>query len=199
VARPLLLFAHGAGAPSSSDWMVRWRERLSTIAEVTPFDYPYMREGRRRPDRHGTLLEAHREALAAMRGRSKRPVVLAGKSMGGRIGCHLALEEPIAALVCLGYPLQSPGKTAKLRDQVLLALRRPVLFVQGTRDRLCPLDTLATVRAQMQAPSELHVVEAGDHSLRATKTWLKQHDSDQDAVDDRALDAIATFIREHTR
>src|SRR5690606_36186237 len=121
--------------------------------------------GRKRPDPLPKLIAAHAEALEqATRRRRAGPVVLVGKSMGGRVGCHLALERPVAALVCLGYPLRSP--TGKLRDEVLLALRTPVLFVQGSRDPLCPLDGLERVRRRMKAPSTLHVVEGGDHSLK---------------------------------
>ena len=74
--------------------------------------------------------------------------------MGGRVGCHVALEETVAGVICLGYPLQS-GATGAMRDEVLLALRTPILFVQGSRDALCPLDKLAAVRARMTAPSTL--------------------------------------------
>jgi predicted alpha/beta-hydrolase family hydrolase len=31
MGRPRFLFAHGAGAPSSSPWMRRWRERLRAL------------------------------------------------------------------------------------------------------------------------------------------------------------------------
>jgi len=195
---PLFLFAHGAGASSSSDWMQRWAKLLSEIGEVVPFDYPYMQQGRRRPDRQPKLLAAHREALDEARENHPGPVVLIGKSMGGRMGCHLSLEEDmadvVAAVICLGYPLASMGKRDKLRDEVLLAMRKPVLFVQGTRDRLCPLDLLEEVRGRMSADHALHVVETGDHSLMATKTWLKDNAQSQDDVDRRALDAIAAFL-----
>jgi hypothetical protein len=189
---PLILLAHGAGAPSSSAWMRRWKRHLATLGTVATFDDPDMRQGQRRPDRHDVLVAAHREALARARRRHAGEVVLAGKSMGGRIGCHLALEQDIAALVCLGYPLTSPA--GRMRDEVLRALRSPVLFVQGTRDRLCSLDALAEVRAQMTAPSALHVVDSGDHSLSATKAWLQEHGETQRQVEARALAAIAAFL-----
>ncbi|MBI4951287.1 MAG: dienelactone hydrolase family protein, partial [Myxococcales bacterium] len=166
----LLLFAPGAGAPSTSAWMEGWAERLAALGVVRRFDYPYVRAGRGRPDRQPVLVAAHREALAAARAACEGRVVLVGKSMGGRIGCHVALEEPVAALVCLGYPLV--GAKGELRDAVLRALGTPVLFVQGTRDRLAPLDALERVRRQMPATTELHVVETGDHSLIETRAWI---------------------------
>jgi len=192
-SKPLLLFAPGAGAPSSHTWMRAWAERLSAIGSVRTFDYDYMREGRHRPDPPPLLVAAHRQALRDARKDETQPVILIGKSMGGRIGCHVALEESVAGLVCLGYPLCGAGDPTRLRDKVLRDLRTPILFVQGTRDPLCPLDLLQSVRKQMKAPNFLHVVEAGDHSLRVTKTHLKNAGETQDAVDERVLTAIAQF------
>lgn len=174
--------------------MQAMQARLSTLGPVTAFDYPYRLAGKRAPDRQPVLIEAHERALAELRARGEASVVLAGKSMGGRIGCHVAvraLEKP-RALVCFGYPLVSPG--GKVRDQVLLELNTPILFVQGTRDTLCPLERLETVRARMQAPNELYVIEDADHSLAVTRTRLKARGETQDAVDDAILARVAQFL-----
>jgi predicted alpha/beta-hydrolase family hydrolase len=199
--RPFFLFAPGAGAPSTSRWMVAWRERLATLGDVVAFDYPYMRAGRKMPDRLPVLIAAHREALiAATAGLDAgRPIFFIGKSMGSRIGCHLAVELagaaspsvsasawPPAGVICFGYPLQS-GTSGALRDEVLVALRTPILFLQGTRDNLCPLDKLAAVRARMTAPNRLHVVEGGDHSLEVRKAAQAEADA-------AVLAEIAAFV-----
>lgn len=190
--RPLFLFAPGAGAPSSHPWMQRWKERLSTVGDVEAFDYVYMREGRRRPDPLPQLVAAHRQALVAAR--HGRSVILIGKSMGGRIGCHVALEEDVAGVVCLGYPLCGGGDESKLRDKVLRASTKPILFVQGTRDTLCPLDLLERVRAEMTTRTFLHVVEGGDHSLQVLKRQLATAGETQEQVDGRILEAITMFV-----
>jgi uncharacterized protein len=190
--RPLFLFAPGAGAPSSHPWMQNWKERLSTIGDVVVFDYDYMREGRRRPDHLPQLIAAHRAALT--KARRDRPTILIGKSMGGRIGCHVSLEEKVTGVVCFGYPLCGGGDQSKLRDKVLLALQTPILFVQGTRDSLCPLDLLEQVRVKMKAPAFIHVVEGGDHSLQVLKRQLADAGETQAEVDDRILEAIANFL-----
>jgi len=190
--RPLFLFAPGAGAPSSHPWMQRWQERLSTIGDVQLFDYPYMEQGRRRPDPLPQLIAAHRQALVTAR--RERFVILIGKSMGGRIGCHVALEEEVPGVVCFGYPLCGGGDQSKLRDKVLRALTTPILFVQGTRDALCPLDLLERVRAEMTAPTFLHVVEGGDHSLQVLKRQLAARKETQEQVDERILEAITKFV-----
>jgi predicted alpha/beta-hydrolase family hydrolase len=81
-----------------------------------------------------------------------------------------------------------------VRDEVLRALRVPVLFVQGTRDDLCPLDHLERVRREMMAPSELHVVETGDHSLEVTKTDMRETGRTQDDIDAEVLSAVTAFV-----
>ena len=196
---PFFLFAPGAGAPSSHPWMQRWKERLQEIGEVETFDYPYMREGRKRPDRLPQLIAANRAALAEARAQHGAEVstFLIGKSMGGRIGCHVALEEKVNGLICLGYPLCAMGDRSKLRDEVLRSLGTPVLFVQGTRDTLCPLDLLESVRAAMKVPSILHLVEGGDHSLGVGKRQLQADGETQEEVDRRICTEIARFVRTH--
>ena len=174
--------------------MQRWKKRLGEIGDVETFDYDYMREGRKRPDRLPQLIEAHRAALADARQKFPGPMFLIGKSMGGRIGCHVALEEKVDGLICLGYPLCAMGNRTKLRDEVLRALTTPILFVQGTRDSLCPLDLLKRVRADMKAPNFLHVVEGGDHSLRVPKRQLQGSGQTQDDLDQQALKAIVGFV-----
>lgn len=194
--RPLFLFAPGAGATSSHPWMQRWRERLQEIGDVETFDYPYMREGRKRPDRLPQLIAAHRQALADARAKldTGAPTFCIGKSMGGRIGCHVALEERVDGLVCLGYPLCAMGDRTRLRDEVLRSLKTPILFVQGTRDTLCPPDLLEGVRAEMKAPSILHVVEGGGHSLVVGKRQLQAVGETQEDVDRQILETIARFV-----
>jgi predicted alpha/beta-hydrolase family hydrolase len=172
--------------------MQSWKQRLAQIGKVETFDYDYMREGRKRPDRLPQLIAAHRRALAQVRTKTSGPIILIGKSIGGRIGCHVALEEKVNGLVCLGYPLCAMGDRSKLRDQVLRELRTPILFVQGTRDPLGPLDLLESVRSEMTAPNFLHVVDGGDHSLLLRKKDLGTET--QDDVDQRIAKAISDFI-----
>lgn len=174
--------------------MQRYAALLGELGRVQSFDYPYMRAagtpgGRRgAPDRLEALVAAHALELTALRAASSASdrLILAGKSMGSRVGCHLALTAEVSGLVCFGYPLR--GQNGKKRDEVLLALRAPILFVQGTRDALCPLPELEEVRQRMTAPSSLLVVEGGDHSLAVTKTALKARAQTQADVE-RAIQA----------
>jgi predicted alpha/beta-hydrolase family hydrolase len=192
------LFAPGAGAPSTSAWMQAFRARLAQVGRTECLDYPYQKAGRRTPDRHPLLVAAHRLAFEELRASHAGPIVLVGKSMGGRIGCHLAVElggKGPSAVVCLGYPLV--GQRGAVRDAVLLELRTPVLFVQGTRDAMCPLLRLAEIRGRMQAPTELYTVEDGDHSLIVTKGRLKAHSTSQEQIDAQVVAALAAFAKRH--
>jgi len=189
------LLAPGAGAPSSHPRMQTFARLLASIGPVESFDYPYAIEGKgRQPDPLPKLIAAHRAALASLRKRHDGPIVLAGKSMGGRVGCHVALVEPVAAVICLGYPLCAAGARSKLRDEVLVELRTPILFVQGTRDPLCPLDLLEDVRKRMRAQSAVHVVDDADHSLVVSKGALKARGATQEQADEEWLKAIAAFL-----
>jgi uncharacterized protein len=174
--------------------MDAWSSRLESLGTVARFDYDFMADGRKRPDPLPRLIQCHRAALRRARADHPGPVILVGKSMGGRVGCHVALEEDVSALLCFGYPLCGGGDPSKLRDKVLLALQTPILFVQGTRDALCPLDLLERVRSSMQAINAVHVVEGGDHSLLVTKTEMKRSGETQEDVDQRITAAIESFV-----
>jgi predicted alpha/beta-hydrolase family hydrolase len=198
MAEPLFLFAHGAGAPSSHPWMQRWSKHLAYLGTVLTFDYPYMKERRKRPDPLAKLVASHREALVEARKQDNVPIILIGKSMGGRIGCHVACQEPVSAVICLGYPLCAAGDRTRARAEVLRALSTPILFVQGTRDSLCPLDLLAEVRKEMTAANDLYVVAGGDHSLIVAKSQLKAGGETQDQVEARILERISDFVKSNT-
>lgn len=173
--------------------MEAWSKRLAELAPVIRFDYDYMSEGRRRPDPAARLIDRHRRALLDAQRAHGGSAVLAGKSMGSRMGCHVAGTEPVAALVCFGYPLCAAG-TGKLRDQVLLELATPILFVQGTRDPLCPLPLLDSVRGRMRCTNALHVVDDGDHSLMVTRSSLARRGTTQAEVDAEAMEAVRAFL-----
>lgn len=189
------LFAPGAGAPSTHPWMEHWSGLIEILGAVDLLDYEYMQMRRKRPDPLPKLIETHRIALeAARKKKPKSSTVLIGKSMGSRVGCHLALQEKVAAVICLGYPLCGGGDRLKLRDQVLLDLRTPVLFVSGDRDPLCPLDLLCSVRKRMKAPNELYVVKGGDHSLQVSNKVLKSSGESQLAAEEKIIAGIGSFL-----
>lgn len=174
---PVVLLAHGAGAPMESEFLEEVARGL--VAEGLPvlrFRYAYTeraaREGRRLPpDRMPRLEAVHRAALAVLRERfPERPVILAGKSMGGRVSTHLAAAgEPCAGVALLGYPLHPAGKPERLRVEHFPEVTAPCLFLQGTRDALCDLERLDEHLPELGGPWTLHLVEGGDHSFAVPK------------------------------
>lgn len=174
--------------------MKRYAQYLSKFGHVRSFDYPYMKAGKKRPDSLQKLIEAHRAELLAGKKQWGPHVVLAGKSMGGRIGCHLALEEEVLGVLCFGYPLKGMGKGGALRDQVLFDLKIPACFVQGTRDSLCPLDLMKATLEKRRGRSALHVVETGDHSLVPTRTFLKEAGITQEEQETETMSAVEKFL-----
>ncbi|ONK81191.1 uncharacterized protein A4U43_C01F26300 [Asparagus officinalis] len=202
-AAPLVVFAHGAGAPSTSEWMIRWKEMLKEAlgaVEVNTFDYPYISGGKRKaPPKAEKLVDHHldvvRNAIAKHPG---HPLVLAGKSMGSRVSCMVANTEEIhvSAVICLGYPLK--GTNGAVRDELLVQLKVPTMFVQGSKDSLCPLEKLETTRKKMKCINELHVIDGGDHSFKIGKKFLESTGSNQDEAERKAVEAISEFVSRST-
>lgn len=172
-----VLLAHGAGAGQDHPWMTTVADGLAAEGLcVMTFNYRYTQGGRKSPDRLPTLLAVHRAAADALAERCER-VVLAGKSMGGRVGSHLAGDEgwPAAGLVYYGYPLVAMGKTEPRPTDHLERIGAPQLFFAGTRDRLGPTDIIERVASSL-AGATVIVVEDGDHSFRVPKRAEKSND-----------------------
>lgn len=166
---PAVLLAHGAGAGQGHPFMDGLRRRLAAAGHPTmTFDYPYTEEGRTAPDRPPTLLACHRAALHRLAGYGW-PVVLAGKSMGGRMASHLAADErgPIG-LVFYGYPLVSLSRGTVRPTGHLTGSRMRMLFFAGTRDRMAPLDELRPVVEGIRRAT-LEVVDGADHGFKVLK------------------------------
>ena len=150
--------------------MATMRDGLAAAGwPVLSFNYRYTEAGRRSPDRMPTLLAVHRAAATALADRCDR-VVLAGKSMGGRVGAHLVGDEdwPAAGLIYYGYPLVAMGKGEPRDTTHLRAIDVPQLFFAGTRDRLGPPTLIADV-ADSVPQGRLILVEDGDHSFKVPK------------------------------
>ena len=160
------------------------------VAAAT-FDFPYMAERRKVPDRAPVLEAAWREAIDAARHElAAVPLIIGGKSMGGRIASHVAAQGgagPLAGLVFFGYPLHPPGKPEQRRDAHLPSIAEPMLFIQGSRD---PFGTGEEIRALLTAlpRATLHEIAGGDHSLN-----VPARDRRASPVDE-ALDAAGAWI-----
>lgn len=170
--RAVAIVAHGAGAGMEHPFMAGSARGLAEGGiSVMRFNFPYVEEGRRSPDRAPVLLEAWRAALAEAGDRgSGLPLVASGKSLGGRMASMLAAEEgrsfAAKAIVFFGYPLHAPGKADQPRVAHLPEVTVPMLFIQGTQDALARFDLIESLVGRLGSRARLHAVEGGDHSFR---------------------------------
>ena len=104
--------------------------------------------------------------------RPKGPLVIGGKSMGGRVASMIAdqlhASGRIAGLLCLGYPFHPIGKPDQLRTAHLVEMRTPTLIVQGTRDLFGTREEVANYK--LSKAIEIFWLEDGDHDLKPRKT-----------------------------
>lgn len=193
----VFLFAHGAGAPMDSGFMTAMAERLAARGlAVVRFEFPYMAarraEGKKRPpDRMPALLARFVEAAAVARAEfSGLPLLIGGKSMGGRAAAMAAEALTPAGVTALGYPFHAVGKaTTPERLAPLAAPPCPVLVVQGTRDALGNADEVAGYA--LGAGVEIRWIADGDHSLKPRRT----SGLTPEKALDLAADAAADFAR----
>jgi predicted alpha/beta-hydrolase family hydrolase len=195
-----LLLAHGAGAGHDHPFMTMAGRELSARGlDVVTFNFPYMEARRKVPDGAAVLEAAYLDVIAAVRSRrvlASVPLVIGGKSMGGRMASHVAAHHAerageLAGLVFLGYPLHPPGRPAQSRDAHLPAIRARMLFVQGSRDAFGTPEELRPVLERLAAPVELFEVEGGDHSFAVSKKGPVTQADVYAALCDR----IASWIR----
>jgi predicted alpha/beta-hydrolase family hydrolase len=167
-ARDTLVLAPGAGAPADSPFLTTVARDLAAAGvRVVRFDFPYMQGraagGRRGPPDREPVLRATWGAVVERLGGAS-PLVLGGKSLGGRIASLMADELGARGLVCLGYPFHPPGRPERPRTRHLAALRTPTLILQGTRD---PFGSPEEVAGYALSPAiRVHWIGDGDHSLK---------------------------------
>ena len=175
-ARITILLGHGAGAPMDSISMNAAAAALAGVGfRVARFEFGYMagrrnEAGRKPPPRAETLRPEYLAAVAALG--ATGPLIIGGKSMGGRVASMVADElhasARITGLLCLGYPFHPPTKPGQLRTQHLAELQTPTLIVQGTRDEFGTRDEVQAYA--LSKAIEILWLEDGDHDLKPRKS-----------------------------
>ncbi len=171
-ATHLLILGHGAGAGMQHKFMVALTEALAREKIATlRYHFPYMEHGKRRPDvpnvAHHTIARVIEDTIPT----TDLPLVLAGKSFGGRMASQLMAKsdiDEVKALVFYGFPLHSPAKPGDERGAHLHDVKVPMLFLQGDRDALAKLELLRPLLAQIELAS-LQVLEGANHGFAFTK------------------------------
>jgi hypothetical protein len=203
-----LVLAHGAGSNQLSGFMIEFAGALAARQlDVVTFNFPFTERGKKMPDPQPVLEACYRAVLAQIAADpvlGARPLFIGGKSLGGRMASHVVAARDAAdsdavtwwdrlrGLVFLGYPLHPPGKPQQVRVSHLPHIRHPMLIVQGAKDAFGTPAELRTFFDVLAAPSEIYVVEQGNHSLEVPK----RSGLAQAQVFAQAQDRIAAWISE---
>ena len=200
VTAPILLLAHGAGAPMDSPFLETMTESLrSRGITVARFEFAYMAtrrqgSGRRPPPKMDILAAEYRAAAAAIKTRFPNvPLFIGGKSMGGRVASLIAgdlfEQGVIAGCVCLGYPFHPAKRPESLRTAHLAELVCPALVVQGERD---PLGSRGEVEGMsLSTTIGFAWIGDGDHDLRPRAASGLTHQKNLEC----AADAVVRYIK----
>ncbi|MFH4857086.1 alpha/beta fold hydrolase [Vibrio diabolicus] len=190
---PLFIFAHGAGAGMEHDFMAAVAKGLVEQGiRVVRFNFPYMikraEDGKKRPpDRAPKLLEAYEEVIAHL---TSQPIVIGGKSMGGRMSSLLAENELVAGIACLGFPFHPPGKPEKFKGDHLANIEKPTLILQGERDTFGKREEFDDFVLSSQV--KVSFLPDGDHSFKPRKSSGHTEAGNIDL----AVEQLAAFIKE---
>jgi len=196
-ARCLLVLAHGAGAGMRHSFMEEMAEELAGAKVATlRFNFPYMEQRRKVPDRAPVPTEAVLAAVrAAAEAAPELPLFAGGKSYGGRMSSQAAADisqvsaatsrvsaktsqasaartslSKVRGLVFFGFPLHPPDQPSTKRAEHLAQVKLPMLFLQGTRDKLADLSLLRPICAKLGSRATLHIIETADHSFHVLKS-----------------------------
>lgn len=173
--RTTLLLAHGAGAAMDTPWMTTVAEALAKSGlRVARFEFSYMAARRtggskRPPAKSESYVPEYLSAIDALS--CDGPLLIGGKSMGGRVA-SLAAQDLFGAgrvtgLVCLGFPFHAPKKPEKTRYGHLEVITCPTLICQGTRDHFGSREEVD--RYPLSPAVEVFWLEDGDHDLKPRK------------------------------
>jgi predicted alpha/beta-hydrolase family hydrolase len=169
-AEACFVFAHGAGAGMAHPFMAAVADGLATRRIATlRYQFPYMEKGTKRPDRPPVAHAAVRAAVAQARTRfAGLPLIAGGKSFGGRMTSQAEAASPmdgVRGLAFFGFPLHAAGKPSDERAAHLFDVAVPMLFLQGSNDKLAELRLLEPLIGKLGSGASLHVVKDADHSF----------------------------------
>jgi predicted alpha/beta-hydrolase family hydrolase len=189
------VFAHGAGAGMTHSFMGAVADGLAERSIATlRYQFPYMELGKKRTDTPPTAHAAVRAAVAhAAQLFGPLRLFAGGKSFGARMTSQAQSIEPlpqVEGLIFLGFPLHPAGEPASSRADHLSKVQVPMLFVQGTQDKLAELELLRPVIATLGARATLMTIDQADHSFHV----LKRSGRNDEAVMTEVLDGVARWV-----
>jgi hypothetical protein len=191
------VFAHGAGAGMGHPFMEKVANALfdRRVASLR-YQFPFMEARLRRPD-HPTVAQATvRVAVDGARRRFPNSVLIAGgKSFGGRMTSRAQAASPlphVSGLVFFGFPLHAAGKPSTERADHLVEVKIPMLFLQGSKDKLAEPPLITTVTQRLGARATLHIIDEADHSFHVSR---RSGRTDEDVINETAT-TVADWLTE---
>ena len=137
------------------------------------YQFPYMEAGLRVPNRAPVLMETVRSAVGAAESlEPDLPMLAGGKSMGGRMtsaAASLRSLGSVRGLAFFGFPLHASGRESSERGNHLRDVGLPMLFLQGSRDKLASLSLLRPLLDEVGSFATLNVVQGADHGFHVLK------------------------------
>jgi predicted alpha/beta-hydrolase family hydrolase len=191
-AAAAVVLAHGAGAGMRHKHMQSIADAFERRGLATlRFDFPFIEAGKNRVDPPEVATASIAEAFAAAAQRTSLPIWLGGHSFGGRMASHAVFDRGLDArgLVFCSFPLHMPGKPAVARAAHLANVRKPMLFLSGTRDALADAALLARVVDGLPN-AKLHWLATADHGYRV----LKRSRAASDDVFDEMARVARAFV-----
>jgi predicted alpha/beta-hydrolase family hydrolase len=168
-ARACYVFAHGAGAGMQHRYMEAVAEGLAARSIATlRYQFPYMELGSKRPDSPAVAHSAVRASVAKATALTGLPLIAGGKSFGGRMTSQAQAIEAlpnVRGLAFLGFPLHAPDKPSSDRAAHLFDVRVPMLFIQGTRDKLAEFARIEKLVEELGANATLLPIDHADHGF----------------------------------
>jgi predicted alpha/beta-hydrolase family hydrolase len=147
---------------------------LSERFTVALVEQPYRVAGRRSPPPAAHLDAAWIAIVDALRAKQLKstPLIVGGRSLGGRVACRTVEATEAVAVLCLAFPLEPPGrKNPQNRLAELEAVSVPVLVVQGERDPF-GMPPPGPTREVIKVPGD-HGLKADPESVTAAvRRWL---------------------------
>ena len=193
--RAAYVFAHGAGAGMTHPFMASVAADLVQHGiAVFRYNFPYMEARQGRPDRPAVATTTVRAAVGeATRLAPDVPLFAGGKSFGGRMTSQAQAATPlpgVRGLVFFGFPLHPAGKPSDERAAHLDDVAVPMLFLQGSRDKLAELDLLTPLCQRLGDRATLRIFDDADHSFHVPKSSGR----DDAAVRRAMISAVAGWI-----
>ncbi len=169
-----IVFAHGSSNDMNHPTLKALARELSFKGyPCLRFNFPYRERRASSPDTAHCLVQSLERAISTLKEQADcTRIIIAGKSLGARMAAQGTAAGVLApdGLIFLGYPLHAPGRKDHPRAEPLLALSLPLLFLQGTRDPFCNIETLLRLLQELPAPKNLEIIQGGDHGFILPKS-----------------------------